>query len=250
MILKTIIISILALVIGFNPAAIKTSTSIHPVAIVKGETSGKSFTKWYSQGSAFFITDDGYLGTAAHVVKDTKNTTIWYDGKFIPAKVVMVDEDADTAILKADLKKKNAYFNISKPKHGEVDTILGFPSVSNFGFYLHATTGISQLGIGYISIYAMSCHGNSGGAVVNSNGDLVGILTLGFADGFTPDGLCSSHAGAVYLDRLISMATQLNLNINKTFDKKEVKLQSQSDMISNINNEQKVVFVQSEILDK
>jgi len=244
MIIKTISSLILSLIISTNTFS---AISVHDVNIVK-ISSNSNLEKWVSQGSAFFITPDGYLATAAHVVDGTKNNTIFYDGKFIPAKVVIVDDSSDTAILKVDLGKPNAYFKLAKAKNSETETIIGFPAVEEFGFYLHATTGTAQLGIGYISIYALSCHGNSGGAVVNSNGSAVGILVIGYADGTVKGGLCSTHAGALYLTSLINYVKVLNLKVKYESDD-EVKLQSLDSMIKDVTDNQKVVFVQSDLID-
>ncbi len=53
-------------------------------------------------GTGFFITDDGYLISNYHVVKDAMRVRVVTSSGTVPAKVVQVDEANDIALLKAD----------------------------------------------------------------------------------------------------------------------------------------------------
>jgi S1-C subfamily serine protease len=55
-----------------------------------------------ASGSGFFITDDGYLISNYHVVKDATKVRLLTSTGFIIAKVVQMDAANDLALLKAD----------------------------------------------------------------------------------------------------------------------------------------------------
>jgi TPR repeat protein len=59
-------------------------------------------TRPESSGSGFFITDDGFLVTNEHVVKDAAQIRLVTSGGLIPTKVVRVDSATDLALLKAE----------------------------------------------------------------------------------------------------------------------------------------------------
>lgn len=208
---------------------------------------------WYAQGSAFFITPDGYLATAAHVVEGAKNIIVFYKNKPVKAKVIVQDTDNDVAILKVNLPKPNAFFELSEPRDNESALIMGFPSVSNFGFYIHTTQGPVKRDAGMVtgrySVYAKACHGNSGGVIANLNGDAIGILVEGYPPHVDND-LCSFHSGARYLTRLMELSDLYKIKYihksNKNYTIEEQPLSTNQVMDDIIDNE-KVVFVQGEV---
>jgi TPR repeat protein len=86
-------------------------------------------------GSGFFITDDGYLISNYHVVKDATKVRLFTSAGLIDAKVVQVDAANDLALLKADGKFSPLPIAASRSAHlgGTVATI-GFPDPSLQGF--------------------------------------------------------------------------------------------------------------------
>ena len=59
-----------------------------------------------SQGSGFFITDDGYIVTNSHVVADAKSyQVVTQDGTELDAKLIGKDDRTDLALLKVDGKE-------------------------------------------------------------------------------------------------------------------------------------------------
>jgi len=86
-------------------------------------------------GTGFFITDDGYLISNYHVVKDATKVRLLTSVGLIDAKVVLVDAANDLALLKAKGKFSSLPISPSRTAQlgGTVATI-GFPNTGLQGF--------------------------------------------------------------------------------------------------------------------
>ncbi|WP_310620717.1 Do family serine endopeptidase [Flexibacterium corallicola] len=137
-----------------------------------------------SQGSGFFISEDGYVVTNEHVVGDgTEFTVITSDGTEYDAKLVGADERSDLALLKVDGGKNDfdyVEFADKAPFVGEWVVAVGNP----FGLGGTVTAGIvsargRDIGAGlyddFIQIDASVNRGNSGGPAFNINGQVIGV---------------------------------------------------------------------------
>ncbi|MTI43725.1 Do family serine endopeptidase [Roseibium hamelinense] len=136
-----------------------------------------------SQGSGFFITEDGYLVTNHHVIdKGTEFTVITDDGKEYNAKLIGADQRTDLALLKVDADEDFTYvkFADDAPSVGEWVVAIGNP----FGLGGSVTAGIvsargRDIGAGpyddFIQIDAPVNRGNSGGPAFNMNGEVIGV---------------------------------------------------------------------------
>ncbi len=136
-----------------------------------------------SQGSGFFISEDGYLVTNNHVVKDgTEFTVVLDDGTELPARLIGADERTDLALLKVDDDRTFTYveFADEAPKVGEWVVAVGNP----FGLGGTVTAGIvsargRDIGAGpyddFIQIDAPVNRGNSGGPAFNVHGQVIGV---------------------------------------------------------------------------
>ena len=135
-------------------------------------------------GTGFFITADGYLLTNNHVVKDGSQVRLVVGAKIISAKIVQVDAANDLALLKADGKFGPLPIAASRSAHlgGTVATI-GFPDPSLQGFSPKLAKGeiASLSGAGddprYFQISVPVQPGNSGGALVDERGNVIGIVS-------------------------------------------------------------------------
>ena len=135
-------------------------------------------------GTGFFITDDGYLITNNHVVKDATKVRLVTSAGMIDAKVVKVDAANDLALLKAEGKFAPLPIAASRTAHlgGTVATI-GFPDPTLQGFAPKLAKGeiASLSGAGddprYFQISVPVQPGNSGGALVDERGNVVGIVS-------------------------------------------------------------------------
>ena len=137
-----------------------------------------------SSGSGFFITDDGYLITNNHVVKDAAKVRLVTSAGLIDAKVVKVDAANDLALLKADGRFAPLPIASSRTAHlGNSVATVGFPNIGMQGFapkFAHgeiaALSGASD-DARYFQISVPVQPGNSGGALVDEHGNVVGVVS-------------------------------------------------------------------------
>ncbi len=137
-------------------------------------------------GSGVIVSSDGYLLTNNHVVADANDIEVMLaDGRQAKAKVIGTDPDTDVAVLKIELDRLPAiaFGDNDGMQVGDVVLAIGNP----FGVGQTVTSGIisalgrNQLGINtfenFIQTDAAINPGNSGGALVDANGNLLGINT-------------------------------------------------------------------------
>lgn len=135
-------------------------------------------------GTSFLIDPKGYLVTSAHVVHNASQIFVQNkDGQDLKAELVFIDKPRDIAIIKiddADFKAPSALpygFRRSNSDLAEPVFTLGYPKdeiVYGEG-YLSALTGLK--GDTLASQITISANpGNSGGPVLNRNGEVIGIL--------------------------------------------------------------------------
>ncbi|HEX6124747.1 MAG TPA: trypsin-like peptidase domain-containing protein [Pyrinomonadaceae bacterium] len=139
----------------------------------------------YSVGSGFFVDKNGHILTNYHVVEDAAKITVKLDsGEEFPATVVGVDEETDVAVLKVDAGRETPFVKLADSNQARVgDWVLAIGSP--FGLNRSVTAGIiSQLNREtpstsvfqkFIQTDAAINRGNSGGPLVNMNGDVIGI---------------------------------------------------------------------------
>jgi hypothetical protein len=135
-----------------------------------------------STGTAFAVTDDGWLLTNAHVVKKCTRVEVKGLGTSEPAKI---DEINDLAALRVlpNRPLKALDFRKSPARLGEDIIALGYPLNGLLSESIKVTTGNvnSLAGIAndtrYLQISTPIQSGNSGGAVIDKNGLLIGVTT-------------------------------------------------------------------------
>ena len=137
-----------------------------------------------ASGTGFFVTDDGYLISNNHVVKDAVKVCLRTSAGLIDAKVVQVDADNDLALLKAEGKFSPLPIAESGTvKLGGTVATIGFPNIEMQGFSPKLTKGeISSLnGVQddprYFQISVPVQPGNWGGALVDERGNVIGIVS-------------------------------------------------------------------------
>jgi hypothetical protein len=137
-----------------------------------------------SSGTGFFISPTGYILTAAHVAKESRSLKIFSSlGKF-DAKVVLLDEPTDIAILKVDGAEFPYLEVISSSSVNVGDKIFtfGFPNVPIQGTESKYTDGtISSLSgidnnIRHFQVSIPVQPGNSGGPLLSEKGEVIGVI--------------------------------------------------------------------------
>jgi S1-C subfamily serine protease len=134
-------------------------------------------------GSGFFITDDGYLISNYHVVKSAAKVRLLTGAGLIDASVVKVDAANDLALLKAVGRFAPLPIAASRTvKLGGTVATVGFPDIGLQGFAPKLAKGeIASLAGAtddprYFQISLPVQPGNSGGALVDARGNVVGIV--------------------------------------------------------------------------
>ena len=184
--------------VDFSQAAAKATPSV--VYINSISQSGSSYSYWdllfggsgsqtqVSSGSGVIFTQDGYIVTNNHVVEAAEKIQVLYNKKSYDAELIGTDPSTDLAVLK--IKETNlpaiTLGNSKTLAVGEWVVAVGNP----FSLSSTVTVGIvsakgRRINIvedkfpieSFIQTDAAINPGNSGGALVNKNGDLVGINT-------------------------------------------------------------------------
>ncbi len=138
-------------------------------------------------GSGVIISEDGYVVTNNHVIKDAKEIEITLNNKkSYTAKLIGTDSKMDIALLKIDANEKLPYTTFAdsdQVKVGEWVLAVGNPynlnSTVTAGIVSAKARNLDTNGIqSFIQTDAAVNPGNSGGALVNTRGELVGINTM------------------------------------------------------------------------
>jgi len=137
-----------------------------------------------SGGSGFLIDPKGFIITNAHVLKGTAAVVVDNKGREYTAAIVHIDTKKDLAILKINDEDftplKSLPYSIGKSNADLGDEIftLGYPRndiVYGVG-YLASKTGFNGDSLSY-QIQISANPGNSGGPVLNNNGEVIGVLS-------------------------------------------------------------------------
>lgn len=185
--------------VSFTDAAEKT---IHTVVHVKNVSrksvtnplleyyygyQGQQLQEQIGTGSGVIISEDGYIVTNNHVVKNASELEITLNNKkSYKAKVIGTDSKMDIALLKIDADEKLPYTifaNSDAVKIGEWVLAVGNPynltSTVTAGIISAKARNLDTNGIqSFIQTDAAVNPGNSGGALVNTRGELIGINTM------------------------------------------------------------------------
>jgi S1-C subfamily serine protease len=175
---------------AYSNAVIAITERVGP-AVVRVETrpAGRKARERAGLGSGIVISPDGLVLTNSHVVGSAKQITLRdIEGVVTDAHVLGVDSDTDLALLRADGARDLRYASLGNSRElrrGQlvvaIGNPLGFEStvtagvVSALGRSLRARTG--RLIDDVIQTDAALNPGNSGGPLVSSRGEVIGVNT-------------------------------------------------------------------------
>ena len=146
----------------------------------------------HSQGTGFFVRNDGVLVTNHHVIEGADILGVrLLNGKLHPASIIGTSKSTDIAVLKVDIDKRVPFLSFadtSKVKVGHYAIAIGAPlSLSHT-----MTTGVvsfkgRKLGVNnnedFIQTDASINPGNSGGPLLNIDGLVIGVNDCGIMQG-------------------------------------------------------------------
>ena len=165
-----------------------TNNSIESVVTVYTYGGNRSYAN-NSIGSGVIFSEDGYIVTNTHIISGNKLIKVkLHTGEEFDANLIGADVNADIAVLKINSNSLLKPINVSNSddlKIGDKVLAIGNP----YGIGISVSSGIiSATGRDYGNPYleliqtdAAINPGNSGGALINENGNLIGINTKIFS---------------------------------------------------------------------
>ena len=163
-------------------------------------------------GSGVIFSNDGYIVTNLHILSGKNINVKINDGEIYPANIIGIDKNTDIAVLKISTKeqlKPISFADSDNLKIGDRVLAIGNP----YGIGISVSNGIvSATGRDYGNPYLQLIQtdaainpGNSGGALINENGNLVGINSKIFSR----TGAYQGIGFAIPSNLVVQIATQL-----------------------------------------
>jgi S1-C subfamily serine protease len=179
--------------------AVKGVVNISSVRLVRRQPISDPFMEYFfggrelppqrasSLGSGVLISEDGYVVTNSHVIGSEKAevTVIFADNHEAPARIIGIDRATDLALVKVDKPglPPLKWGDSSQAKVAEWVLAIGSPYQLSHSVSLGIISALGRKNLGFseyedfIQTDAAINRGNSGGALVNARGELIGINT-------------------------------------------------------------------------
>ena len=179
-------------------------------SVVSINVTGTSGTNWFGQpvqtasaGSGFILTSDGYIVTNYHVVGDAQTIQVTlYSGDTYDAQYVGGDEDYDIAVIKIEATGLQAVTLGNSEELNVGDHVLAignplgeltFSMSGGMVSSVNRTINVDGTPFNMIQTDTSINPGNSGGPLLNSYGEVVGIVSAKYSstgsNGETAEGL-------------------------------------------------------------
>ena len=190
-------------------AAEKSISSVVTIS----SSNGRSYANNKSGvGSGVIFSDDGYIVTNLHIINSQNISVRLNNGKIFPANIIGVDKNADIAVLKILSDEELNPINIADSDNLKIgDSVLAIGNP--YGIGISVSNGIiSATGRDYGNPYLQLIQtdaalnpGNSGGALINENGNLIGINSKIYSN----TGAYQGIGFAIPSNVVVQIATQL-----------------------------------------
>lgn len=165
-----------------------TAESVVPVRLEPGAPAAEPSRRISRSGGSGVIVNAelGLIATNHHVVRDAVQIEVGLqDGREAPATLIGVDSGTDVALIRIDLPDLTPmpFGDSSQLRVGDFVIAIGNPFGLEGSASAGIVSGLKRTGIGYdiyesfIQVDAAVNPGNSGGALINLDGELVGINT-------------------------------------------------------------------------
>jgi len=167
----------------------KILLSLICIALLAGIAFGQSAD---SSGTGFFITNNGVIVTCAHVIEGVNRITVKINNTEYPAQVLNRNNDTDLAILKINYNNPFHFkiVDFSNVNLGDKLSVLGYPLPDVLSTDIRFTEGSLSARSGLKSVQFYFQHsaptqpGNSGGPIINSNFEVVGVAAAVINDSY------------------------------------------------------------------
>jgi len=172
--------------------AFQTDIGVAPTGVIdealvaqlrKAKTDQTADTEKMVSGTGFFITTDGYILTCLHVVEGAARLEIYVGDKMYPASLIRSDPNNDLAVLKINGSFQALAFSPHRSaKMGQDVFTVGFPNPGLQGVSAKYTKGTVSSLTGFqddLRLYQVSVPiqpGNSGGALLDEHGNILGVV--------------------------------------------------------------------------
>lgn len=188
--------------VSYNQAVRRAAPAVVNVYNRSAASSTNNQLEIRTLGSGVIMDQRGYIITNKHVINDADQIIVaLQDGRVFEALLVGSDTLTDLAVLKVNATGGLPVIPINRQRTPHIgDVVMAIGNPYNLGQTI--TQGIisatGRIGLNpsgrqnFLQTDASINHGNSGGALVNSLGELMGINTLSFDksnDGETPEGI-------------------------------------------------------------
>ena len=161
--------------------------AIVQIRVTTRETKGKSAEAFGSRGSGFIVDPHGFILTAEHVIENAKEVEIRLaDSQRLPAQIVAADAQIDVAVLKISTARELPILSLADSdsiRVGDLALVFGYPfgrdSSMSLGIISRAgRTYPDSASYEFIQTDAGAYPGGSGGPLLNSKGNVIGMITM------------------------------------------------------------------------
>lgn len=177
-------------------------------------------TQQAASGSGFILTSDGYIVTNYHVVEGAESIKVTtYDNNAYDAKLVGYDESNDIAVLKVEAKnlKPVVIGNSDNMNVGDSVVAIGnplgeltFSLTSGAVSALNRNITIENTAMTLIQTDCAINSGNSGGALFNSHGEVIGITNAKYSSSGRNSGSSIDNIGfAIPMNSVYGIVTSI-----------------------------------------